>query len=259
MLKSLFLKVLSPWVRQSIKHNVSCSEFCEIVKKSYVDQSFECFALPNKKMTVSRVAALTGLSRKEVVRLAEDDKAVTKPKIVLNSATRVTMRWLSDSLFLDGQGEPKVLPIKEGDSSFVGLVDRAGGDVPPMAVLTELLRLGIVSQEQDDYVRLVNRGYIPNKSEIEKLDILATCAKDLLTTGLHNLETENRDQARFQRQLIQHVPEDVAEEFKQFSEKKSQDLLIEFNQWLREKQRDRNYSNEGKLKPIGVGIYYIEE
>lgn len=253
---SLFRKVLGPLVRQAIKHNVSHSEFSEIVKEAYVEQSFEHFTLPMRKMSLSRVAVLTGLSRKEVGRLSHAEGNMPHPKIIPNSVTRVTMAWLSNPKFSES-GLPKVLNIKEGKDSFAQLVEEAGGDVPAVAVLDELVRLGVANKESKNTVRLNNRGYVPNSSEIEKLGILASCTKDLLNTGIHNLETEDPDDARFQRQLIHRVPESLAKEFKEYSEVRAQDLLLEFNQWLREKSQGQ--PDNHKLTDIGFGIYYIEE
>jgi len=179
-----------------------------------------------------------------------------QPKIIFNSVTRITMAWLSDARFSDADS-PKILEIKGGKNSFSELVEQAGGDVPSAAVLDELVRLGVVSKVGGDKVKLNNRGYVPNSSEIEKLSILASCTKDLLNTGIHNLESKDPEDSRFQRQLIHRVPEALAEEFKEYSEVKAQDLLLDFNQWLRE--RASNQSNNKIQVDIGFGIYFIEE
>ena len=95
-LTDLFLKVLRPIVRLAIKHKVSHAQIAEVLRKAYVDEAYENFNSPNKKMTVSRVAVLTGLSRKEVARLSRQEESA-QPRVAPQRATRVINGWMTDS------------------------------------------------------------------------------------------------------------------------------------------------------------------
>ena len=55
-----------------MRHEFSHSEMTEMVRKTYVEVAYDVFAVPDRRMTYSRAALLTGLSRKEVVRLRND-------------------------------------------------------------------------------------------------------------------------------------------------------------------------------------------
>lgn len=168
------LHILKPLVRLLIKHNVAHNEFSEIAKQAYVDVAYESFAIPKRKMTFSRVAVLTGLSRKEVVRLqSESTLTEPQPKKTYNRASRVVTGWLNDSLFLDKHNQPKALPLKSPDHdlispSFSLLVERYSGDISVGAILDELLHTNIVSQSGDAKVTLNSYGYVPQTQELEK-------------------------------------------------------------------------------------------
>ena len=264
------LRILNPLIRMLIKHDISLSEFSELAKKAYVDVAYEHFSIPKRKMTYARVAVLTGLSRKEVVRLLNEPKSNTpQPKIAHNRASRVITGWLNDSDFLDEYHQPKVLPLKHDKSSFSMLVERYSGDISVGAILDELERTGIVSRVDSSHVSLECFGYVPQTDELEKLEILSLCSSNLLTSGVYNIEKKEGEDARFQRQLSHQVPDKLVNEFKAFSQKKSLDLLLEFNRWLGEQTKhyevkaDKTIPNkitpDKENKRVGVGIYYFEE
>ena len=90
------LKVLEPLVRILLRYEVSHSEFSELAKRSYVDVAYKYYSIPNRKQTYSRVAVITGLSRKEVVRLSdEENQGIPETKGPVNRANRVIGGWLS--------------------------------------------------------------------------------------------------------------------------------------------------------------------
>lgn len=260
-LNRLFLKLLGPLVRIAIKNKVSQKEFDEIVRQSYVDESYRHFCLPKQKMTVSRVAVLTGLSRKEVVRLSSNSSSPgEQSKVVLSRAARVTMGWITDPRFCDENNQPKLLALRDKDDGFAALVELYSGDVTPVAMLDELVLSGMVSKTSDGYASLNNRSYIPKSDELEQLAILSNCVTDLLNTGIHNLEASKKEDAFFQRQFNRNaVPESLIKEFRVYSQQKSLDLLLNYSHWLRSKMKTHIEQPNEQTKRIGIGIYYAED
>jgi len=57
-------------VRASTSLHIDHTEFSEIGRRAFVEVGFRDFDSDGHKQTVSRVAVLTGLSRKEVLHLA---------------------------------------------------------------------------------------------------------------------------------------------------------------------------------------------
>jgi hypothetical protein len=264
------LRILKPLIRVLIKHDVSHSEFSELAKQAYVDVAHNHFSIPKRKMTYARVAVLTGLSRKEVVRLSSDSHGHNpQPKITHNRASRVITGWLNDADFLDEHKQPKVLPLKiQADDrsnnlvSFTQLVERYSGDISVGAILDELQRTGIVSRLDKGLVRLECLGYVPQTDALQKFEILSLCSRNLMGTGVHNIEKREGEAPMFQRQLSHQLPEALIQEFKIFSQKKSLDLLLEFNRWMGDENKQyemKDNKPDDASKRVGIGIYYFEE
>jgi len=249
--------ILKPVLRLLIKNEVSYAEFAEMVKQAYVDVSYEHFSIKGRKTTFSRVAVLTGLSRKEVVRLTKDE-GKTKPLTATpNRAQRVINGWLSDAEFLDENSNARALPIHGDTGSFAALVARYSGDITLGAVIDELLRIGIVQRIDKTHVELVSTGYVPKTDELEKIRVMALCTADLLNSAIHN--SINTDEpARYQRQLTyENISTEDVEKFKQYSEEKANELLLHLNDYLAQFDPDST-TDSGSGHRVGLGIYYIE-
>lgn len=260
ILAAAMLKILRPIVRVLLKHGVSHAEFSELARKAYVDVAFTDFRIGGRKQTVSRVAVLTGLSRKEVVRLQYiADAGPLAEKGPLNRAARVITGWTIDPEFRDAQGQPLPLPSTGDGASFATLIKRYSGDITAGAILDELVHVGAV-ELRDELLFLCTQAYVPRKSELEKLKIMGVCAADFLNTLEHNVSTPAAD-AHFQRALIYHdLPREVVEEFKTLSAEKASALLLELNQWLAQKKRAtaKRPLFSARLK-TGLGIYFFED
>ncbi len=259
VLAQAVIRILKPIIRVLIRNEISHGEFAEYAKQAYIDVAYEHFSIPNRKTTYSRVAILTGLNRKEVVRLNQQDASDIQPrKGTTNRAMRVVSGWLQNSDFQDKDGKPLELPIKGDDISFNTLALRYSGDITARAVLDELVRVGVVkSSSTKQTVKLLSDGYIPQHGEPEQVDILSVCVSDLLETAVHNLES---DDAYYQRQLIHRdIPENLAEDFKRYSQKKSTTLLNDLNQWLSKRVDGKVDDDNSSIKRIGIGVYYFQD
>ena len=254
------MRILRPFVRVLLRYEVSHSEFVEMAKKSYVEVANKYFAIPGRKKTYSRVAVITGLSRKEVVRLTQlDEDQAPTTKGPLNRAMRVINGWLTDEDFLvPDTKEPRDLPLRGEKNDFEELVARYSGDITARAILDELVRVHAVEKLDDQTVRLTAHGYIPQTDDVEILNILSSSVEDLFDTCVHNL-THDEYEARFQRRVTYHdLPVSAIEEFKKFSHDKSVELLMEFDRWLAAKKKSAEYKPGEKTGRVGTGIYYYQ-
>ena len=68
-LRKTLRNILMALIRILLRNGMSYGEFDKIARKCFVDVAFTDFADPKKKQTVSNVAILTGLYRKEVKKL----------------------------------------------------------------------------------------------------------------------------------------------------------------------------------------------
>ncbi|THB64713.1 MAG: hypothetical protein D6B27_09815 [Gammaproteobacteria bacterium] len=249
--------MLKPLVRIMIKHDISYSELSNVLKHVYVDVAENDFALDGKKQTNSRISVLTGIHRKEVLRIKNEPLEVLKEKKEKGSASRIINGWVTDSDYLGNNNEPLVIPKKGERPSFSDLVNRYGADTPPGAILDEMVRLGLAEVTDDEAVHLLSKVYIPYKDIEQKLLIASRAVSNLLLTIDYNLECED-DNSRLQLSVTyDDVPQDVANVFRELSLRKSMDLLNLLNEWLNE--REKNHKNEvADGKNVGLGIYYFE-
>jgi hypothetical protein len=68
---SALLKALRPIARFLMKSGIGYREFAEISKSAFVDVATSDYGLRGRPTNISRVAVMTGLTRKEVKRLRE--------------------------------------------------------------------------------------------------------------------------------------------------------------------------------------------
>ncbi len=252
--------LLRPLVRVLLRNGVSLGAFADLAKRVYVDVASDEFGIPGRKQTNSRVSIITGLSRKEVLRvkrLRTPDGAAAEERY--NRAARVISAWVRDRRFSDGKGRPSVLPIEGSGANFSELVRRFGGDVPHRAVLDELIRVGAVERMDDGRVRLLGRAYVPSTGQAEKLAILGADVSDLILTIDHNLNSDRGD-AFFQRKVCyDNLPAEALEMLRSLSNTRGQEMLESFDRWMSERDRDANPDAVGTgRKRAGIGIYYFE-
>ncbi len=258
------VSMLRPLIRLLIRHEFTHSELTELIRQTYVEVAYEHFTIKDVEMTISRVAVLTGLSRKEVVRfrdMLDNNEALQKQKP--NRAQRVVHGWLSDPEFLDENSNPLDLPLKNVKrgkqyGSFVALVKRYSGDITFGVVLEELNHIGVTSQPDEHTVRLVNSAYVPRKDELEQVRVIATSVGDLFETSIHNIDAADKDK-RFQRQVIYtHVDKEFVKEFKKLTAAKAKPVIQELNAHLSKAQKQSTSTDYTKQRRLGFGIYYIE-
>ncbi|MDH3673497.1 MAG: DUF6502 family protein [Gammaproteobacteria bacterium] len=254
-------KLLRPLVRVLLRGGIPYGLFADIAKQVYIDIADEEFKIPGRKQTVSRVSIITGLSRKEISRvkeLADADAAEVADRY--NRAARVISGWVRDNRFRDDQGEPVALDLEGQGATFTQLVKDFSGDVPPRAILDELINVGAVESQDDGRIRLVSRAYVPRDSKADKLGILGTDVAQLIATIDHNVH-QTEAEPRFQRKVsYDNLPEEALEELRQMSGAAAQALLEKIDRWLQTHDRDSNPNVRGTgRKRSGLGIYYFEE
>ena len=144
--------------------------------------------------------------------------------------------------------------------SFAGLVRRFSGDIPTAAMLSVLESSGSVSRDGDE-VRLLQRAYIPESTTSGALDILGRDVAELVGTIGHNLRAEP-EQRRFQRKVSNVlVSRDAVPAFREYSNRKSQELLEDYHRWLTQHEiSTQEPTGAGQhARYVAVGIYYAED
>lgn len=248
------LKLLRPLVRVLLRHGVSHDALAELGRRAFVEEGFAHMQRSGKRPTVSGVSALTGLSRKEVKRLSEADfDTLGAAANRRNRAIQVISGWTNDPDFRSG-AEPAVLRLDGDGASFAELVRRYSGDVTPVAMLGVLRESGNLALD-DDRVELKQKAYIPLDTPLDLLNILGTDAGELIETIGHNMLAPPGER-RFQRKVSSaRVREEHLAAFREFSNRRSQQLLEEYDAWLAEHEVN---GQQDDAAYVAVGIYYVE-
>ncbi len=261
VLVKALIRLLRPLVRILLRNNVPYAAFTDIVKQVYVDVATHEFTVEGKPQTISRVATITGLSRKEVSRVQNidsenDDEVISR----YNRAARVVFGWVHDKKYANPAGESAVLPFDGDENSFSDLVKAYSGDVPPRAICDELLQIGVVSCDDEGDLTLLSRAYIPTTGEEEKLGYLGADVGGLIATIDHNIQP-NTSVPYFQRKVYyDNLPEECLESLQALLANRGQKLLEFFDKWMAKRDRDVNPKAKGSgRKAAGIGLYYFAE
>jgi len=257
VLQLALYRVLRSLARVAMRYGMSVAAVTELLRRAYVDEAERALAKDGKKIKSSSICAITGLYRKEVVRLQElpavDAVAIDDR---YNRSARVITGWTRDDKFCTKTGRPAALSF-DGDNSFSELVRQYSGDMTPHAMLAELSRIGSVEVTANESIKLKNTAYVPAENDLDTLQILGTDTADLIATIAHNMDTPP-EKRLFQRKVAYlHIPEKHVEEFRQHSANESQKLLEKLDRWLT--KRDTESISEGRPgSRIGLGIYHFE-
>ena len=253
-------RLLEPLVEVLLRGGMPHKAFAELAKRVYVRVAEREGGVDGRKQTTSRIAVLTGLTRKEVGQLRKlPAPQPTETAQRYNRASRVVAGWLRDERFL-ADGEPAVLPLEGEGVSFATLVREFSGDVPTRAMLDELLRTNTVALEGEQ-VTLLERGYLPRRGEADKLQILGTDVAGLIATIRRNLDTETDDEAWYQRKVFaDNLAVPALPALRALTAEKGQALLEQLAAWMAEHDLDEHPDLDGPGGGrAGIGIYYFED
>jgi hypothetical protein len=254
-------RILRPLVRILLKNGISYRTFADIARSQFVEIAQKEFGVAGRKQSVSRIAVITGLTRKEVSRLLKfsvpsDRRASDR----YNRASRVVAGWRRDPDFLNSKGKPDILTVKGLGKTFQQLVTRYSGDVPYRAVLDELRLAGVVACPDENRVKLVKQAYLPQGDEAMKLHILGIDTGYLIDTISHNLRAVESEAFLQRKVLYDNLPDEVLQDLRSLSSKSAQALLEKLDKEISSHDRDVNPQVEGSGRnTAGIGIYYFEE
>jgi hypothetical protein len=170
--------ILAPLARLLVRRGVVIGAATERLKLHYVRAAQ---GLADPKPTDSRVSVMTGLQRREVVRLtALSDDAPADRKV--NHLSRLVHLWQTDPRFagrdLDRSGH---------EDSFEALALGIRRDVHPRTMMDQLREAGTISVMDDGRLRLLQSSYQPLAGSEAQLDYFADNAGDFLTAATENI------------------------------------------------------------------------
>jgi hypothetical protein len=261
-LLSAYRKLLQPLVRILIRNGVSFSELTEILKYVFVEVAERDFNLPDRRTSQSRIAILTGLTRKEVAKQKAIIDSGGVPNLIgdLNRVTRVLLGWHTDPAFTGPYGMPLELQFEAASGAdFVGLVRKYSGDMAPRAMLDELLHVGAVERQATGAFKVLMRVYIPESFHPDALQRFGEVVRDFINTVEFNIG-KRPGLGRFERIVIAEdgLREDLMAAFDTLLRAKGQTLLVELDNWISAQGLSATAKNRNVRKiRTGVGVYHF--
>lgn len=254
-----FRLIFTPVARILLRAGINWREFAELAKATFVEVATKDFGIRGRPTNISRVAILTGLTRREVRRLrtllsTADSDVFDR----MNRATRVLTGWHTDAEFRAAGNRPKPLAVNGEGSTFESLCKRYAGDVAPTTMLKELMHVGAVVADADGQLIARTRYYMPVQMDAEQILSSGSVLQDLGNTVAHNLYRKSDEPARFERRATNtRIPPAAVPLFQAFLEREGQAFLERVDEWLSQHELDDDGADEGIR--LGLGAYWIEQ
>jgi hypothetical protein len=257
------LRWLRPVARWLLKSGVTWKEFAELSRAVFLSVAEQEFGIRGRPTNVSRIALLTGMTRREVRRYREEAQAAepaeSRADDDLNHATRVLAGWHLDHEYIDELGRPRELAAEGTGRTFETLVRRYAGDIPATALTKELVRSGSIERLPDGRYRALRRYYMPRPMDARAIERSGDVLADLATTIEHNLSRKPAEPARFEgRAQNRRIDPRALPAFRAFMEREGQAFLERCDEWL---SAHEVTDEAGPRVPIrlGAGLYTIQD
>jgi hypothetical protein len=253
---------LAPVAKLCMKSGMGAGELLIAAKIACIGVAAETAKLGNR-LNHSRIAAVTGLTRKEVRTLFGLVKTGVVPpgrEVAKQRTTRVLHGWRTDPEFLDRHGNPNQLVIRGPGLTFHTLVRRYGGDVTPISVLNELVRSGAASRLSGGRVAI--RKHTPRVKGYGS-DVVAEISnrvRDLGATLVGNIEHPEKPIFVGFRD-ISGLSEDEAALFQVTFSERASSLVDGVGRWRTSQKHVRSGGKDKNKQGIrvGLGVFLIGE
>jgi len=262
VLKALLIAI-RPIAKMLLRNGIGFREFAEIAKTAFVDVSTTDYGLRGRPTNISRVAVMTGLTRKEVRRIRDkissgDEDLVLKS----NPLSTVLHKWYSDPEFLSKSGDPLVLPFDGEGATFSRLVKRFGGDIPPGAMRTELRRIDAIKEHANGELEAIKRDVLPYETTDKLITGLVHGLYPMASAIAHNTNPDIQEDPWTQRTAsTTGVRVDDISRIRRIS----RDRLVEFTDSIDDLfiayetlQGEGSDIEEAPESAIGIGVFYFE-
>ena len=262
MLKA-FRLLLQPLVRMLLRSGITWKEATEVCKATFVEVATNEYGLHGRPTNISRVAIMTGLGRREVSRLRKLLAAEELPDFgKMNSGTRLLTGWHLDPDYVTDSGKPRDISFDGDDEApgFSELARKYAGDIAPITMLRELVRVGAVEEKTDGSLRVVKRYYMPLLMDADAVFRAGSVLQDMANTVDYNLVRHKAVPTRFEgRATNPNVRVADVTAFREFLEAEGQALLERVDEWLSRHEPSESSRRKYKTTRLGIGVYQIQD
>lgn len=247
-----------------MRSGITYKQFGDAAKRAFLDEAYSELDSRGRRPNASRVAARTGLSRKEIRKLTESSFA--SPTALASDRSgplaRVLHAWHTDSQFLNSDNEPVDLAVEiEGPGpSFASLVRLVAGDLPIGAVKVELRRAGAIAEMDDGRLRALKRYYVPADVDERAVTVMSGMLFPLASGIAHNANPARTGDGFIQRfAYADQLKEALVPVFRRWARQEATAFIETMDDWLSENEGDVNDSAATATgHRVGIGVFYYE-
>ncbi len=242
--------LLRPVVRLMIALGFNARDFVEVAKTVYVEVASTEYGKRGRQTNMSRVAVLTGLTRREVSRLRKVSTHDPLPLMdPLASVGKVLAHWHQESPYIDSHGQPRQLSLKD----FRHLLDTHRGDIPQQTIEKELEAAGAI-HIAGGIVEARSRYFMPVQLEEQAVERFGRVLGDVGGAICENLLCSNTEKKSFEgRAVNERVAFGSRDAFQKFLDRTGQSFLEDVDDWL----TDHSEPEDADAIRMGVGVYTI--
>lgn len=268
-------EILKPLVQLLIELGLSYRDLSEVAKEVFVEVALLQQESERQSSNVSRISAITGISRKQIAEIR--GKLGQRTEVgagrlwrgQLNPASETLHFWHHDPDFV-ADSAPIALPFDGEERCFAQLVKRYFSDIPPSAVRDELLNAGAVKKNPEGLLFPVRPHFTPIQLDSGFVRSAAFSLANLISTIVHNakhppaLSDGELPGGRVERYVwSRNLSDQDVRAFKALASERASTLLEDLDIWIgeRELKNLRQPSQTGSRNvetTVGLGIYYFE-
>jgi hypothetical protein len=253
--------MLKPLVRLFIGQGVTHAEFSETAKEVYVETALRHFESEGR-INKSRIAILTGLTRKEVKNVIDRTVEAGYQEKTYSRPERVLTGWYSDPKYQGPYGIPLELPYDLGNSdepSFVQLVKQYSGDMAPRQMLNQLIEAGSVVEVENRY-KAVRRMFRHSALSPSLIKRLGEVGYRVFSTAAKNIDKQMEGSGFFDRMVFadEGCTNEVIEAFDEYIKPRGQNFLEDIDVWF-SSRKDENAPGEVRHQTGVYMVHYVED
>jgi hypothetical protein len=180
--------LLASVARLSVARGLPYAAVEDMLRLAFVRSASDAHPGLPEHRKVSRISTTTGINRREVSRLVQQQllRADTPPP--RSPASEVFAHWRTQSAYRGANGQPLVLPRHGAAPSFETLAQQVTRDVHPRSLLDELVRLGMAQwDEAADTVSLQRETFVAPGDLARQLGFLGHNVGDHLSAAVDNV------------------------------------------------------------------------
>ena len=204
-------EILTSIAHLLLRNGYGFARLGKLTKLAFVNAAKALDDDPRSKISIARIAAVTGLTRIEVSQLLRHEaRKGCQAEEPLNRAERVVIGWQGDKDYCDSRGFPLALPFASAGRSFSRLVKKYSGDIPARAMLIEMKRLRMVQHDSSDTVRLAWGRRTGSRSTLSAIRAITPWVNFFAEVAVFGQRGELTSTARKLRLQFDSLPQSLA-------------------------------------------------